>query len=548
MQYDVGEHNERCFDAMNDKKANRLPALLLPVIFVCCFMLWALQTPRLPRIPIESETGVFDLRGFDFADGTAEMTRTVEYIPGEFLTPEQFAARDDIIVGRVPHDTRVCTMRARLLAPDGRMYGIFGYSMNYASSVYINGDWLFDEGKPGLTPETEMATESYRLFSATPKDGVIEIVIQTSSFANIDTNSGMEWHIADYENAREHYTRFIAVDIVVIAVYTVLAVIAFLLFLSLPSYHANGWLALLALVYAVRSGLKNTKILLTLFSGFDWPVIYKTEHIANPISVILLTMILHSVFPGTLPKWLRYSAVGIGGAWALAWLVLPWQTFQGSSSVSLRVVFAVLGVLFVFILIPIIRRRMRPEFPQAIVLTGVGLSLFAFAWDSGYFAQFSPSRTIPFNLPFAITSPTFIVFCLYMLVAAVLSTLQKTTEQELLLAQKLATRELELAESRTAIMLSQIQPHFLINTLINIETLCGIEGAARAKKVTRDYSDYLKWNLESLTKKGLISFEEELKHTQTFLDISLVRFHNKLKVEYDIKAPPQGTVCRASGP
>ncbi len=428
-------------DVIRDKKANRLPALLLPVIFICCFILWASQTPTLPRIPIESDNGVFDLRDFDFTNATAEMTRTVEYIPGEFLTPGEFAARNDILVGNVPHDTRVCTMRARLLVPDDKMYGIFGYSMNYASSVYINGVWLFDEGRPGLTPETEMATEAYRLFSATPKDGVIEIVIQTSSFANIDTNSGMEWHIADYENARVHFTRFIAMDIVVVAVYTVLALVAFLLFLSLPSYRANGWLALLALVYAVRSGLKNTKILLTLLPYFDWPQVYVTEHIANPISVILLTMILHSVFPGALPKWLRFAAAGIGGAWALAWLILPWRTFQGSSSVSLRVVFTVLGVLYAFILIHFKRRRIRPEFPQVIVLVGIGLSLFAFMWDAGYFAQFAPSRTMPLSLPFAITSPMFIVFCLYMLVAAILATLQKTTEREVLLAKQLAERE-----------------------------------------------------------------------------------------------------------
>ena len=51
-------------------------------------------------------------------------------------------------------------------------------------------------------------------------------------------------------------------------------------------------------------------------------------------------------------------------------------------------------------------------------------------------------------------------------------------------ARILKEKELELSESRIAIMLSQIQPHFLYNTLTAIGCLCDID-SSRAKK-----SDY----------------------------------------------------------
>ena len=97
-------------------------------------------------------------------------------------------------------------------------------------------------------------------------------------------------------------------------------------------------------------------------------------------------------------------------------------------------------------------------------------------------------------------------------------------------------QELELTRSRTAIMLSQIQPHFIINTLLNIESLCQEEGASRAEQVARDFSDYMRGNLKALTEKEPIPFTKELEHTKQYLSIAQVRFEDKLLVEYDIRA------------
>lgn len=46
------------------------------------------------------------------------------------------------------------------------------------------------------------ASESYRLFTAEPQDGEIEILIQTSSFSSIDSSSGMAWKFGEYEYMR----------------------------------------------------------------------------------------------------------------------------------------------------------------------------------------------------------------------------------------------------------------------------------------------------------------------------------------------------------
>ena len=93
--------------------------------------------------------------------------------------------------------------------------------------------------------------------------------------------------------------------------------------------------------------------------------------------------------------------------------------------------------------------------------------------------------------------------------------------------------EMKLQESHISIMLSQIQPHFLYNTLNSIYHLCETN-PMRAKSLVNSFSEYLRNNLSSLEEAELISFETELSHVKTYLDIEKVRFEDTLEIEYDI--------------
>ena len=93
--------------------------------------------------------------------------------------------------------------------------------------------------------------------------------------------------------------------------------------------------------------------------------------------------------------------------------------------------------------------------------------------------------------------------------------------------------ELKLQESQISIMLSQIQPHFLYNTLNSIYQLCETN-PMRARSMVNSFAEYLRNNLSTLEAPGLISFETELAHVNTYLDIERVRFEDTLEIEYDI--------------
>lgn len=91
-----------------------------------------------------------------------------------------------------------------------------------------------------------------------------------------------------------------------------------------------------------------------------------------------------------------------------------------------------------------------------------------------------------------------------------------------------------LTRQRMTLMLSQIQPHFLYNTLSVIDYLC-IKDPKQARKVIGYFSKYLRTNIDSMQSDVPIPFEKELSHVQGYLWIEQVRYGDKLSIEYDIK-------------
>ena len=90
-----------------------------------------------------------------------------------------------------------------------------------------------------------------------------------------------------------------------------------------------------------------------------------------------------------------------------------------------------------------------------------------------------------------------------------------------------------VAEQRIQIMISQIQPHFLYNTLTTIQTLC-LENPRKAATITERFATYLRQNIDSLNEAKLIPFRKELDHTLVYAQIEMERFPN-IHLDYEIE-------------
>ena len=91
-----------------------------------------------------------------------------------------------------------------------------------------------------------------------------------------------------------------------------------------------------------------------------------------------------------------------------------------------------------------------------------------------------------------------------------------------------------MADQRMQVMLSQIQPHFLYNTLAVIQNLCHTD-PPQAEAATVRFARYLRGNMDSLLSEGTIPFERELEHTREYLELEKMRFRGKLEVRLEIE-------------
>lgn len=101
--------------------------------------------------------------------------------------------------------------------------------------------------------------------------------------------------------------------------------------------------------------------------------------------------------------------------------------------------------------------------------------------------------------------------------------------------QRLRQQEAQLAQSRINVMINQIQPHFIFNTLSSICSLCD-ENHVEAKRVTGQFAEYLHHNAESLSQNFPIDLKIELRHVEVYLSIEKKRYEGRLNVLYDINA------------
>lgn len=100
--------------------------------------------------------------------------------------------------------------------------------------------------------------------------------------------------------------------------------------------------------------------------------------------------------------------------------------------------------------------------------------------------------------------------------------------------EKMYRLEKELDQSRVAIMMSQIKPHFLYNVLVTIQDICYTDPDLAAEAVG-EFAVYLRGNLDSITESALIPFTRELQHVENYLALEKKRFEERLNIRYELK-------------
>ena len=90
----------------------------------------------------------------------------------------------------------------------------------------------------------------------------------------------------------------------------------------------------------------------------------------------------------------------------------------------------------------------------------------------------------------------------------------------------------EIANQNAHILVLQMRPHFIYNTMTSIYYLCE-QDPHKAKQVTLDFTTYLRKNFAAIASEETIAFTDELEHTHAYLAVEQAQFEETLFVNFD---------------
>ncbi|MGN0631481.1 MAG: histidine kinase [Ruminococcus sp.] len=128
---------------------------------------------------------------------------------------------------------------------------------------------------------------------------------------------------------------------------------------------------------------------------------------------------------------------------------------------------------------------------------------------------------------------TFVFFIIYVGISTILN--YREQERQLAVKDKMiAENERQLAENRIAVMISQIKPHFMNNSLTSIAMLCE-KDPLKAEEAIIHLAEYLRENMNSLKERHMVPFSTEISHVENYLYFEKLRFGDALEITYDIE-------------
>lgn len=173
-------------------------------------------------------------------------------------------------------------------------------------------------------------------------------------------------------------------------------------------------------------------------------------------------------------------------------------------------------ITFVFIAVVILACwRKTDRFLKKIIITAVSLPLIGLI--GSFFIDVSLN-----NIMVAVMA--LVLFVLYE---------RNKTEVNVRNAYELEKSKQELEQSKVRLLVAQIQPHFIYNSLMALQAR-SIDNPVVYEGI-KNFGDYLRSNFTAIKDNELISFEDELKCIKAYLQLEHLNFGDKMKVEYDLE-------------
>ena len=181
-------------------------------------------------------------------------------------------------------------------------------------------------------------------------------------------------------------------------------------------------------------------------------------------------------------------------------------------------------ISFLFIIIVYITQRKKADlFLRQVIVTASVLPMIGFLLNTS-------DLEMSFN-NISVSAAALIIYIFFETHRANV-TIQRSHELDLLKTQ-LAEKKLALEQSKNAVLMAQIQPHFINNSLMALRSRC--TDCPEIYDSLTKFSRYLRSHFDAISDTKMITFEQEMENVEAYLDLERENFGERLKVEYCIE-------------
>ncbi|MFZ5642337.1 MAG: ATP-binding protein [Bacillota bacterium] len=269
--------------------------------------------------PPRAIEGVIDLTGWNFAQkGTIGLDGDWEFYWGQLLTPKDFSG------GFEPLKTGFITVPSlwngyvvsdgnnaqklsgegyatyRLIIKTGQTYPLLGLKVQEFCTSYnlwVNGELLATNGRVGKSKEEAVPQALPQLANFTADSNKIEIILQ---IANYSHNKGGFWgplRLGTDSQIQKTREKQVAKELFLCGGLVIMALYHFGLYLLRRQERAPLFCALLCLLIAIRTGVTGETLLLSLFPGLGWDLLYMLKYLSFYLALPVLVQFFYILYP-----------------------------------------------------------------------------------------------------------------------------------------------------------------------------------------------------------------------------------------------------------
>lgn len=395
-----------------------------------------------------------------------------------------------------------------------------------AYKVFIDRQLVYTGGKTSKDGEQVKAIPIYTAYPVTLNtysmpEREAELVIEVS--CELSSGITMTPILVNYETYFSYAMFMLGVRYVFAGIILLAGIFVFIMSKRIKSENAySAWLSLLCVSLIVRIIISNEGFLAStlLFFGLT----YELMHFIIFVSTFIIKLLLFLYTSKSLSLKLPQNIILLFGVFFLVYASVPVlftnYIFNPAAFVLLQMSTFVFDAYIIYQLCGSITDKTRGAILYTVgyisVIVGLHIDvLYAGGYISARVSWFMPLMFL-----------VFIGTAIYMQISLAVDSYNKSS--------RAAELSKELSEINMSLMLSQIQPHFLYNALNTIKYLTKKDPKS-AESAIVSFSNYLRANMDSLSQREPVPFEDELNHIRNYAAIEMLRFEDRLNIVYDIR-------------